>query len=235
MDRVALDKLDALCATADRVQPLSDLHDFILGNRTIGMRHDVDDNGFDSMLAMAEWEARRGRTSTFYVLHTAPYWNDPRLPRQLQIIQAMGHEIGLHNNALAVWWLTGCKYDPFEIFREALHELRGFGLTIRSTAGHGDDACYAGRFVNYSMFEEAQGSVRAPWRSFEEISGLEPRSIKEFGLDFLGEFVPKSDYVSDSGDRWSTALDLVIFPDPKETKPLVILQHPDWYARELFA
>lgn len=233
MDRRDLEKLDALCAAADRVQPLSDLHDFILGNRTIGMRHDVDDRGFESMLAMAEWEERRGRTSTYYVLHTAPYWNDPRLPRQLQIMQAMGHEIGLHNNSLSVWWQHGV--NPFDVFEAALDRLRSLDLTIRSTAGHGDDACYAGNFVNYSMFEEA-GPMRAPWSQFAELAeGFERKSVKEFGLDFLGEFVTKGEYVSDSGDRWSRPLDLVRRAFPYDGGPLVILQHPDWYARELFS
>ena len=47
----------------------------------IGLRHDVD-NEIDSSVAFAQWEADRGYRSTYYILHSAPYWQDKTLLRK---------------------------------------------------------------------------------------------------------------------------------------------------------
>jgi hypothetical protein len=103
-------------------------------------------------------------------------------------------------------------------------------IELRSIAGHGDQACYEGRFVNYTMFGKDAGPQ---WTDFEKLTGMKPRSIFEFGLDFHGDHVPRALYVSDSGGTWSTSPDkaLEFFPAESNT---VILQHPDWYKPELF-
>jgi hypothetical protein len=245
MDRLDLGALDALCRKADRVLSLRDLNDAFRGGitgivgapdwttRAIGMRHDCDDNGFASMKAMAEFEHRFDRRSTYYVLHTAPWRRNVFLPERLRYMQDdLGHEIGLHLNWVPSW--EDGRASPFEVVERELDALRKLGLKITSIAGHGDEACYRTKLVNYSCFTEAQSAVRAPWRSFEEATGHEPRSIKEFGIDFLAEFVPKGEYVSDSGDSWSKPLAEVAAGFPY-AGPLVVLQHPDWYAKELFA
>lgn len=198
---------------------------------TIGLRHDVDDRGWPVALAMAEREAHFGWCSTYYFLHTAPYWGTPGFIAGVERIVALGHEVGLHNNALTVWYRTGD--DPFQTFYEALAALREWsGAPIRSTAGHGDEDCYVGRFVNYSMFE---GCDPGPaWRSFEELTGMEPRPLSDFGLDYHGDHLPRSCYISDSGGRWTHDLTRVVCEFPFETNTIV-LQHPDWYPVKLLS
>lgn len=232
MDAVDLQQLDTLCSLGS-VMRLCDVHDGAQDPDVIGMRHDVDDRGWDSVLAMALWEEARDRHSTFYFLHTAPYWNVTMAPTLREIV-ALGHEIGLHNNAVAAWWRSNGALDPFDVFEEAQYQLEVWANTsVRSTAGHGDDACYEGAFINYSMFEECP--VKSPgFRSFYEVTGMEPRKLREFGLDFAGDHVPRSIYLSDSGDQWSDPVEDVIaaFPAPSN---IVILQHPDWYPPGLFS
>src|SRR4051794_23504742 len=68
----------------------------------VGLRHDVD-HDLDLALEMAFWEAEAGCRSSYFVLHTAPYWQDPRLLEKCLQIQDFGHEVGLHLNLLSEW------------------------------------------------------------------------------------------------------------------------------------
>lgn len=212
---------------------LADVHDGARDGRTIGLRHDCDDNGLASLKVIATWEAQRSRRSTFYLLHTAEWWATQECVDAARFAAELGHEVGLHHNALTVWWNTG--RDPFDVFEAALDQLRSWlrpvnGGIVRSVAGHGDQACYDGRFVNYTMFGMDAGSK---WTPFEKLTGMQSRSIAEFGLDFHGDHVPRSMYISDSGGEWTHDLADVVRDFPFETNT-VILQHPDWYGPELF-
>lgn len=191
--------------------------------RVLGLRHDVDDRGWDSMLAMAQWERRHGFTSTYYLLHTAPYWGGIDFGWTVRQLESLGHEVGIHNNALAVHHEKGS--EPHGVLASAIAELRSHGVTVTSTASHGDQLCYVGKFVNYNMFEghDTQGDWRCPM-------GVERRPLSYHGLEFSAEFIPKDDYLSDSGGAWSD----LNFPVAGRRWPLIVLQHPDWWPKELF-
>ena len=201
-------------------------------HRVIGMRHDID-NVIEPALAMAEWEAERGYRSTYYVLHTAPYWNDERLVRGiLERMADLGHEIGLHNNALAAAVVTG--RDPRAILFEALERLRGWDLDIRSTVAHGDPLCYGDdkqvRFVNDEVFVECARPVfGAADRAVAGVT-IRPARLSAFGLDFDASWLSRGAYLSDSGGRWSRpGFDKVAegFPYPGQ---LHVLVHCDWWV-----
>jgi hypothetical protein len=79
---------------------------------------------------MAQWEAERGYRSTYFILHTAPYWQDKdTLQASLEVIADCGHEIGFHINAITKP-LIGTGRDPLEIAAEAVGELRGYGYEV---------------------------------------------------------------------------------------------------------
>ena len=94
---------------------LIDLKDFLMGfNRTvpyiavardaaypgdIALRHDVD-HSIVKAHKFAEWEYANGFRSTYFILTTADYYNDPALPNYLNDMISWGHEIGFHNDAL---------------------------------------------------------------------------------------------------------------------------------------
>lgn len=232
MDGVALARLDALCDRA-QVVSMAELNSWqhFAPVEMIGMRHDCDDRAYDSILPLAEWEARRNRRSTFYLLHTAPWYSkalDAGLPQKLA---ALGHEVGLHYNWAPSYEKGGV--DPRLTLDVELRRLRATGVRIGSVAGHGDDACYRMKLVNYGLFVES-GPARYPWRDFTEETGLDRVTCAEYGLDFLAEFVPKWLYISDSGDEWQPSLAEAEDYFPADG-PTVILQHPDWYSPRLFA
>jgi hypothetical protein len=173
---------------------------------------------------MAEWEARRGYCSTYYILHTSPYWQDkPLLRHSLNVIASYGHEIGIHNDAITVALETGRK--PADILREAIDELRGYGHTIRSTVAHGNRRCHVDHYVNDEMFVEC---YRAGYGSIGRL-GFEPVSLAEFGLDFDANWLARGDYLSDSGGEWSRSFADVAAEWPEKGQ-LHMLVHPDWWT-----
>lgn len=231
MDARDVARLDYLCGRG-RCVPLGIIHDGNTDGRNIGLRHDCDDNGIRSMVELSKWETSRSRFSTYYLLHTAEWWGTNECIEAVAEILDGGHEVGLHHNALAVWWRT--KRNPFDVFEEALDQLRvwcGPNHPIRSVAGHGDPDCYVGQFVNYTMF--GMRSSGHHWRDFSEVTGMTPRPIEEFGVEFHGDHVPRAMYISDSGGSWTHDLTEVAKDFPFESNT-VILQHPDWYGPELF-
>ena len=227
-----LKQLEALLGMADAVVPVRE------GNtdpRVITMRHDVDDRGWDSCCAMAMWEAERGYRSTYYFLHTAPYWNAAMSPR-LHRIADMGHEIGLHHNCLAEWYTD--RVDPFlrlTLARDELH--RWSGRPITGLCAHGDDRCYAGGFSNYQMFAELSDEKIVRGRTWKLPSGAPaPRPAADFGFKYHAELQPRKLYLSDSGGEWHESLGIVdaAAKFALGLGPLTILQHPDWWPLELF-
>src|SRR5690606_22479204 len=76
----------------------------------VALRHDVDYD-IDVALEMAHIEHDLGYRSTYYLLHTAPYWNDAEFIDKSLKLQEYGHEVGLHVNVLAEW-AVGKIDDP---------------------------------------------------------------------------------------------------------------------------
>ena len=75
---------------------------------------------------MGYCEHRRGIRSTYYVLPTAPYWNDPRLTQKCLQLTEFGHEVGLHLNSMPSW-LKGESDSVEWDLRSALQKLREGG------------------------------------------------------------------------------------------------------------
>jgi hypothetical protein len=193
----------------------------------IGLRHDCD-NVIEPAVHMAEWEAARGYRSTYFILHTAPYWHDePLLRASLERIAELGHEIGIHSNAVVESVRTGAP--PAEILSRAIEELRGYGFTITGTVAHGDPGCYDGRgrvrLVNDEMWAECVRDTRAPERF-----GFIPIPLAALGLEYDANWLPRGKYLSDSGGQWSApGFDAVAAGFPYDGQ-LHVLQHPDWWG-----
>lgn len=217
-----LGALDGLLSRA-AVVPMEDIFDGAAGPDVIGMRHDCD-NVIHPAVLMAGWEADRGIRSTYYILHTSPYWQDkPLLQRSLERIAGCGHEIGIHNDALTVALETG--RDPADILHEAVDELRGYGHTIRSTVAHGHHRCSVDKYVNDEMFD---GCYRKDYGDIGRL-GFTTSSLAAFGLDFDANWLSRGDYLSDSGGRWSQPFEGVAGAFPARGQ-LHMLVHPDWWA-----
>lgn len=217
-----LERLDQLLTQATAVVPMRDVLDGARDPRIIGMRHDVD-NDIGPAIDMAFWEAERGYRSTYFILHTAPYWQDkPMLRDALAAIDFCGHEIGIHNNALAEHSRTG--EDPVVILSDAIEELREMGHQIRGTVAHGDQDCYRGgkvAFVNDQLFAECVREQYDPYPN--------PVPLRSFELDYDANWIPRVAYLSDSGGQWCKPGLAEITERFPFNGQLHMLVHPDWW------
>jgi hypothetical protein len=224
-------KLEALYQQATFVLPVEDVYDGGTEPTDIVVRHDCD-NVIAPAVDMATWECERDYVSTYYILHSSPYWQNKRVLREsLDIIAESGHNIGIHNDALTVALETG--RDPNEILHEAVEELRRYGHEVRSTVAHGNQLCHVANYVNDEMFQGCSRPVYgAPDRTLEHRGRrvpITPAPLSEFGLDFDANWLPRGDYLSDSGGRWSKDFDQVAAGWPEQGQ-LHMLVHPDWWA-----
>jgi hypothetical protein len=234
-----LAELDArLLSRADRVVSMRDVFDGDTDPRTIGLRHDVDDNprALDTALRMAEWEAARGYSSSYYLLHDSHYW-DNGMPVVAPLLEELGHEVGLHVNAIAE--ALRQDRDPHDILRDALVELRATGVTVTGCVGHGDGLCRQAGFVNDEVFVE---SPRPDWGAPERTVShagvdveIRPVSRAVYGLDYDAIWLPRGAYLSDSGGRWQNGYSNEAFDQTAVGFPfdgqLHLLQHPDHWGR----
>lgn len=258
LDMLLLDRAQAVIA-------MEDVHDGNRDPRCIGLRHDVDGTSRQTRDALATavkiagWEAERGYRSTYYVLHTAPYWGAAGFADSLHRIAEYGHEIGIHSNALAEALRTG--HDPDTILAVAIGELRALGFRVRGVAGHGDPFCNRDRapgeitFANDEQFLEcARPQEGDPDRTISRgkiTLKLKPRPLADFGLEYEAlkiayrerEILPFR--ISDSGGRWLNPgweetvekwnADRFRYPSLAEATPKVrqlhFLQHPDWWGQ----
>lgn len=223
-----LDALDALLSQADEVVAMCEVAAGYTNAAAIGMRHDVD-NVLWPAVEMARWEQERGYRSTYFILHTAPYWKDKdQLAHGIEAIAEAGHEIGFHVNAIAQATLTG--EDPLEIVARDLEELRSFGYPIRGVVAHGDRLCHQFGFVNDEIFtESARPGMGAPDRSIAGVK-LSPVSRKTFGFEYDPNWLDREVYLSDSGGKWSRPFDPVRDGFDKQTGQLHMLIHADWWT-----
>jgi hypothetical protein len=234
-----LEELDArLLSLADRVVPMRDIAKGDTNHRVIGLRHDVDDNAgsFDTALRLARWEFDHGYSSTYFLLHGAWYWDVDHLVDALEF-QELGHEVGIHVNAIAE--ALRLRRSPDWILREALGDLRSVGVRVDGAQAHGDALCYAGngmtgdlKFVNDEIFTEcARPALGDPDRTVKwkrtEVK-IEPLPLADYYLTYHASHLPRGNYLSDSGGRWSQSFDDVV--DGFGEGQLHILMHPDWWG-----
>ena len=240
-----LERLARLLDRADAVVPVAEAYARRDNwpERFATVRHDMD-HDLENSVKFAEWEAARGIRSTYYVLHRDWYWGGPdaREPspmviRGLKQIAALGHEIGLHNNAVAIALQTG--EDPFEILENDLAALRRHGFTITGSVAHGDKLCHTVGFINNEIFSECiRPDTHQPDRTLTYDAGdgrvrtlqLRQRSMTEFGLDHEANSIGHTRYLSDTGGRWSRPFGEIDDVFAAEGGFLQMLIHPVWWA-----
>lgn len=223
----------SLLSQADRVVPMHDVARGDTGPGVIGLRHDVDDNpgSLDTAMHMAQWEFEHGYSSTYFLLHGSYYWGEDMLVKAEQL-EELGHEVGLHVNAIAEALRT--NRDPRAILREAIDELRT-AVRVVGAVAHGDNLCHEAFFVNDEMFaESARPNCGDPTRTIQWGGSrvkLHPVSRADFGIEYDPNWLSRGNYVSDSGGRWSQPFDKVVDGFSQRTGQLHMLVHPDWWAQ----
>jgi hypothetical protein len=121
------------------------------------IRHDVDAD-IRAAVTEAEIEHKYGARSTWYILHTAPYygsWIDGVHHRNgcmatlYRRMQDLGHEIALHTDPLNLY--QNMHLDGAQAVREELAWLREQGLTITGTVAHNSAPIYG--IENFAIFK----------------------------------------------------------------------------------
>jgi hypothetical protein len=119
-------------------------HESVTDTDAIAVRHDVDHSATHAR-KFARWEAERGINASYYFLPTAPYFGQGWTNDIMLEIQSLGHEIGIHNNALTHVAKTGgpdatsTQIDDAAIqllieWREMFEEI---GIHVTGCADHG--------------------------------------------------------------------------------------------------
>jgi hypothetical protein len=250
-----LEELDEVFyAKAARVVAMEDVVAGAREANVIGLRHDCDaGHSLATAVSMAHWEAERGYRSTYFLLHTSPYWRYGWFPNAVQEIAECGHEIGIHTDALAESLVTG--EDPDLILERAITRLRDLGYTIRGVVGHGNPICLRNRQPDESPFanDEQFAECRRPGHGEADrllVRGkisrnLAPRPLADFGLEYEALWCahPFAWRCSDSGGKWlnpgfeetAAIFDLHTTVDkapkhPIDPRQLHLLIHPDWWS-----
>jgi|GEM_PF-1765112 len=127
-------------------------------DKVIGLiRHDVDGD-LVAALDMAKLEAAYSISSTYFLLHTAPYYAittdgvTRRNEESVSIykeIEALGHEIGIHTDALELYQTH--LVNGSEALQQEIEWLRQQGLRIRGTLAHNSFNVYGAN--NYTIFK----------------------------------------------------------------------------------
>lgn len=140
------------------LQPRSDVVQCVV-------RHDIDVD-IRTALVMARQEQELGLNTSFYVLHTAPYYGDQKDgvfrrnesmgPLYLEL-QNRGHEVGMHSDGLLLY--QGHGVDGAQGLAEELEWLRSIGLRIRGTVAHNSVSTYGA--ANYALFKGRPQSYAA--------------------------------------------------------------------------
>jgi nucleotide-binding universal stress UspA family protein len=235
----------------EKTEGVVSMREVLAGNRdprVVAVRHDVDNHAaaLDTAVALAEWEALHGWRSTYFLLHTARYWRDGRWRDAADTIASLGHEIGIHVDAIAQALLHGG--DPHEMVLEALAELRDAGHVVTGVVGHGNRLCRVANFANDEQFVECvRDDMGAPDRELRHDGRtlkLDPRPLADYGLEYesiglrmvdAGDGImrtrPGQVYNTDSGGKWyypfaQTIREFRVIRDGQ----LHLLIHPDhWH------
>jgi len=238
--------LEQLLADAGDVWPVGRVFDQLeRPQRLAVLRHDMDRDA-ENAVHFAEWEAAHGWPATYYVLHTDWYWRAPGEAavsrfalRILERIASLGHEIGLHNNAITVGLLTG--QDPVRILDRELTALRRAGFEVKGSAAHGDPICRVAGYVNDEIFLES--THRLAGESTRTIRYEDPKThrrhevtvrpipMADLDLRYEASMVRNVHHrLSDTGGHWNVPIEGVDTRLCAEGGTLSLLVHPLWWA-----
>jgi hypothetical protein len=223
----------------------------------VALRHDVDYD-IDVALETAAWAHKLGSRGTFFILHTAAYWDDRRLVDKCLQIQDFGHEIGLHTNLLTQWY-RGEIDNIGATLGKLLDKLRRAGIAVKGVAAHGDPLCYEVGFTNYWLFAELRPddpriherdvTAEGIWVRNSQRNVSYPASghrltrpdgsvfnywslrLRDFGLTYESSRIACDRYFSDSGGAWKRSPD-PLTADLSRGRSLVLMHPIYWRDRQ---
>ena len=217
----------------------------------IGLRHDVDKD-LNVAYQFSEVESRLGFRSTYFILHTAPYYlasqNNMGIHAEdiipiLKTMQDKRHfEIGWHNDLVTLQVIY--NINPVTFFHHELNWLRSNGLNIIGTAAHGSNYCKTYHYMNFYFFKECtfpvvpnrENNVTVPkdGKSIELIKG----KLSDFGLQYEAYFLNNNKAFSDAtitnGIRWNIGM-INVYQFQKGDRVIILLHPIHWHKASEYA
>jgi hypothetical protein len=207
----------------------------------IGLRHDIDID-LDVAYKFSKIESNLGFRSTYFILHTAPYYladqnnmavhSDKIIPILKKMQDEKHFEIGWHNDLVTLQVIY--NIDPVVFFHNELSWLRSNGLLIYGTAAHGSSFCKTYHYMNFYFFQECsypilvgrENNVTVPKDG--KLITIKKGHLSDFKLEYEAYFLNNnkaySDAVIKDGVRWNIGmLDLSLL---KPGDRIIILLHP---------
>jgi hypothetical protein len=234
------------------VLPLNEFRKtFRPGKVVIGLRHDVDVD-LNVAYQFSEIESKLGFRSTYFILHTAPYYlADPgnmavHSPAILPILKTMQNdrkfEIGWHNDLVTLQAVY--NIDPVAFLHNELRWLRENGINIYGTASHGSNYCYVYKYVNYYFFEECTYPVVGQFVNNLTLPlkgknvPMKKGKLSDFNLEYEAYFLNNNKVFSDAtvnnGVRWNIGMLDLSQLNPGDR--VIILLHPiHWHKASVNA
>lgn len=201
----------------------------------VGLRHDLDGN-LCRAERMAEIEAAAGFRATYFVRHTDPYfgWGWPEVTRREAVvpryrrIAALGHEIGLHLDALSMAFEHGA--DPVRLLTDDLAWMRAHGLDVVGAAAHGSPMSHQAGFENYELFAgmTTRTTLIYAGRSVP-LGAVNPAAL---GIAYETYHLPGDDYLSEAGGTWEGVDPIARLRSAKPGARVQLLVHPVWWGTE---
>lgn len=220
--------------------PLNAMKDYYNPEKVVvGMRHDVDCHPYKAKI-MADLEREYGIRSTYYFLATSIYYGifkDNTMYRYhcmgyiYRYIHFTGHEVGIHNDLIAVMIRHGM--DPFAFNHSEIDYYNSLGIPINGTASHGSYIASA-TVHNFQMFSEFAQSDEIMYNGNTYPIG--EYSLSEYGFDYEAYFIDYNKYYSESGGTWSVDGEVNgLLSKLQNSKPgdrIQILTHPVWWGKK---
>ena len=207
----------------------------------IGLRHDID-NDLNVAYQFSEIEYKLGFRSTYFILHTAPYYlanennmnvHSEKIIPILKTMQDKRHfEIGWHNDLVTLQIMY--NINPVTYFHKELNWLRSNGINIVGTASHGSNYCKTYHYLNYYFFEECSSPVVTNFNNNVTVPvgnkniTLIKGKLNDFGLQYEAYFLNNNKYFSDAkltnGVRWN--IGMLDLNQLQAGDRVIILLHP---------
>jgi hypothetical protein len=216
---------------------LGELSDLPCDRPIVAIRHDIDSR-LESAVELARLENERGIRATYFVLHTASYYdNRERLLEALRLLQdSYGHEIGWHNDLVTLQCVH--RIEPISYLRRELDWLRRSGIRVVGVAAHGSPHCHRLGYHNGYIFEGTTAFPGFPHREIVPTAAgpcqIHKIRMEDVGLEYDAYAIPNVRYYSDSsfdarGRRWHPCAIELVSLSPGER--VVVLIHPCHWDR----
>jgi hypothetical protein len=229
------------------------LIDFKSNNvNSVALRHDVD-HSLDAALEMAFFENYHGFKSTYFLLPYSSYWDDKDFFKKVSQIEDFGHEIGLHFNGIADWFVSRTDDIRYDL-KKIINKFNQNNIKIYGISSHGDPLCYQYNFINYWAFvnikpknpnvdengRTAEGVIDLSGKRVisypdsDEIKRADGKKFKLWSLDYKkltlqyhAWHLEFDKYFSDSGGSWERTGDPLKYNITNSRTQVLI--HPEYW------